>query len=288
MTYPIVLSHYQAGPLLRARAEGRETLSVSPDLGLSEAEVRLDPEGVAFPGGERLIWTGVEEIGASKGSGRLSAHCFAVEDGAPREISAYSPRFNRRYSLFPTEGAPTMLVSGFPMHRIKGTDPHRDTLEKIRAAAPVTGHALDTTMGLGYTAIEAARTATSVLTIELDPTVLEVARLNPWSRDLFESARIERRIGDAAELVPELPDAAFDHVLHDPPSFSLAGQLYSGAFYRELHRVLRPGGRVFHYIGNPESAFGARVTRGVVRRLREAGFARVVPKPDAFGLLAHK
>ena len=85
----------------------------------------------------------------------------------------------RAYSLMPTEGAPTLLVWGIPMHRIKGTNPQRDTLTKIQAIAPVAGRVLDTCTGLGYTAIEAARTAEQVVTIELDPTVLEVARLQP-------------------------------------------------------------------------------------------------------------
>src|SRR5438128_7660937 len=102
----------------------------------------------------------------------------------------------------PTERAPTMLLSGIPMHRIKGIDPHEDTLRKIRAVAPVSGRVLDTATGLGYTAIEAARTAAEVVTIEIDPTVLEVARRNPLSRSLFSSPRIRQLIGDSVEAVP--------------------------------------------------------------------------------------
>jgi len=50
-------------------------------------------------------------------------------------------------------------------------------------------------MGLGYTAIEAAHTSEHVITIELDPTVVEIARQNPWSRALFSNPKIERRVG---------------------------------------------------------------------------------------------
>ncbi|HRW51172.1 MAG TPA: spermine synthase, partial [Caldilinea sp.] len=81
---------------------------------------------------------------------------------------------------------------------------------------------------------------------------------------------------------------SFDAIIHDPPMFSLAGELYSLAFYRELLRVLRRGGRLFHYIGNPESKSGATVTRGVVRRLTEAGFRRVQERAQAFGVVAVK
>ena len=90
-----------------------------------------------------------------------------------------------------------MLLAGFPMHRIKGIDPQEDTRRKIRAIAPVIGRALDTATGLGYTAIEAAKTASEVVTIELDPIVLEVARRNPWSQPLFTDLRIQQKIGNA-------------------------------------------------------------------------------------------
>jgi hypothetical protein len=133
-----------------------------------------------------------------------------------------------------------------------------------------------------------ARSAEHVTTIELDPTTLEIARHNPWSRGLFENPAIEQRIGDAAEVIPDLAEASFSRVLHDPPIFSLAGELYSGAFYAELYRVLKPGGRLFHYIGSPESKSGGGVTRGVLRRLQQAGFRRVVRRAEAFGVVAYK
>jgi predicted methyltransferase len=70
--------------------------------------------------------------------------------------------------------------------------------------------------------------------------------------------------------------------------FSLAGDLYSLAFYQQALRVLKHHGRMFHYIGAPESKSGARVTAGVIRRLQDAGFRRVVGAPRAFGVVAHK
>ena len=70
--------------------------------------------------------------------------------------------------------------------------------------------------------------------------------------------------------------------------FSLAGELYSGEFYRHLYRVLARKGRLFHYIGDLESRSGRNVARGVVRRLQEAGFSRVVRRPEAFGVVAYK
>ena len=169
-----------------------------------------------------------------------------------------------------------MLISGIPMHRIKDTNPHQDTLNKIKAIAPVKGDVLDTTTGLGYTAIEAAKTARLVITIEIDPIAQEIARLNPWSRALFNNPKITQVIGDAFDKIEQFDAESFSTILHDPPMFSLAGDLYSLAFYQQAFRVLKPNGRIFHYIGDPQSKSGARVTAGVIRRLQEAGFKRVI------------
>ena len=130
----------------------------------------------------------------------------------------------------PTAGAPTILISGIPMHRIKGIDPHQDTLQKIGTIKPLHGQVLDTATGLGYTAIEAARTADQVITIELDPTVLSIARVNPWSQSLFDNPMITRLLGDSYDLLDTLKDRSFDRIIHDPPMFKLAGHLYSQAF----------------------------------------------------------
>jgi predicted methyltransferase len=254
----------------------------SLDLGLTAANVTLEARRVVLPDGQWLSWESVEEISASE------LGCFSVMDSVVEKIQFFSEFLSRVYSLMPTAGAPTLLVSGIPMHRIKGIDPHRDTLKKVRTIGPLKGRVLDTCTGLGYTAISAAETADEVLTIELDPTVLEVARLNPWSRLLFESPRIRQIIGDSFEEIQAFEDQSFSRVLHDPPMFSLAGELYSGAYYQQLYRVLKPRGRMFHYIGDLSSRSGRNVARGVVRRLQDAGFSRVVRRPEAFGVVVYK
>jgi predicted methyltransferase len=276
-----ILSHYQASALLEARRSGRATIVVSLDLGLTSTEVTLTPDRLILPDAV-LAWNEIEEIT------RHTTACFVVENNHAEMIRGYSDLTGRVYGLMPTAAAPTMLISGLPMHRIKGTDPYKDTLAKIKAIAPIHGRVLDTCTGLGYTAIEAAKTAEHVITIELDPTAQEMARYNPWSRSLFDNPKIELIVGDACEVVPSFEDGGFSCILHDPPMLSLAGELYSGEFYRDCWRVLRRNGKLFHYIGDPDSKSGARTTKGVARRLQEAGFTRVVPQPQAFGVAAFK
>jgi predicted methyltransferase len=277
----IVLSRVQAGRLLAARQAGHSSAQVSLDLNLTTTEVTLEVDGVRLPDSQSLTWRNWEAIRDSKRG------CFVIESNTPHKIQFFSEATNQLYSLMPTERAPTMLVSGISMHRFKGTDPHADTLEKIKAIAPITGCVLDTATGLGYTAIQAARTAEHVTTIELDPTALEVARLNPWSQLLFDNPKIAQVIGDSFEEIQKFEDNTFTSIIHDPPMFSLAGDLYSSEFYRQLFRVIKPGGRLFHYIGDLDSKSGRVVSQGAARRLQEAGFTRVMSRPAAFGLVAY-
>lgn len=279
----IVLSHYQAGPLLAAHREGQTTFSTSPDLGLSQVKVMLEEGGARYPGGELATWDGLTEVTGA------TVSCFSLdEDGSLRKIQSFSEETGRFYSLMPTRGAPTMLLSGIPMHRIKGIDPRQDTLLKIQSVKPVVGAVLDTSMGLGYTAIEAAHTAATVITVELDPAVPRLAAQNPWSRELFTNPKITRVIGDTYDVIETLPDDAFHRVLHDPPAFSLAGDLYSGEFYRRLYRVMRHNARLFHYIGDLDSPSGSRTAKGVARRLEDAGFRSIKYMYRVFGLIAIK
>lgn len=279
---PIVLSHIQVAPLLEARRKGLAQIEVSPDLGLTKVPVEITAEGVIFPVRERLNWENIEKIQKAEST------CFLVEHGTARPIQVFSKETNRLCSLYPTSGAPSMLIGGFVMHRVKDVHPMQDTLKKVRTIAPLTGRVLDTATGLGYTAIEAAKSTGEVMTIELDPGAQEIARLNPWSRALFENPKITQLMGDAFDVVPTFEDESFTRIIHDPPAFKLAGQLYSGEFYRQLYRVLRRGGRLFHYIGDLNSKSGSTVTKGALRRLQEAGFTRIVRHPEAFGVVAYK
>jgi predicted methyltransferase len=176
------------------------------------------------------------------------------------------------------------------MHRIKGTDPRADAAAKIAAIAPVRGQVLETCCGLGYSAIHAAETADRVAVYEVDSNVVDMARLNPYSAPLFDNGgNIELRQGDIATAIHDLPDASFDIVIHDPPTLAIAGDLYANAFYRQLLRVLRRGGRLFHYTGDPGSRTRGQDLPGRVReRLGSVGFRRVSLEPRALGVSAHK
>ena len=274
-----IFSHFQTRPL--AEKSRAETVPLSLDLGLSSDTVRRTEQGIELPDGQTLTEQQIEQINSDENG------CYQLFDNHLHKVEFFSDFTNRYYSLMPTEAAPTMLISGIPMHRIKGTNPLEDTRQKLKALGRANGLVLDTTTGLGYTAIQAAQTAARVITIEFDPTVIEVCRANPWSQGLFNNPKIQQLIGDSGDLAPAFEAEAFNAIIHDPPTFNLAGHLYSGVLYATFYRILKPNGRLFHYIGNPESRYGATTGRGVVNRLRQAGFT-VAPRDRAFGVLAQK
>jgi predicted methyltransferase len=273
-------SCYQALPLLEARKRGLTTTRSSFDLGCSEVDITLDEHGVSAASSHVLDWPSIERIADT------DSVCFVIDEGQALPLRIFSEVADRSFQLWPTPTSPALLISGFLMHRIRDVAPDEGAARMARALGKIRGRLLDTTTGLGYAAIAAAHSASEVVTIEVEPVVRELARSNPWSRELFENPKIHRRDGDSSKVVPTLEPESFSAIIHDPPAINLAGELYSAAFYGALHRVLTKNGKLFHYIGDADSPSGARTTRGVVKRLREAGFSRVTLLKDSFGVLA--
>ncbi len=119
------------------------------------------------------------------------------------------------------------------------------------------------------------------------PDVIWLRSLNPWSPEWdVADARLELRNEDVSERIAGLADESFDAILHDPPRFGIAGELYSQLFYDQLARVLKRNGRLFHYTGSPNKLTSGRdVPNEVSKRLRLAGFTTEI-KGD--GVLAVK
>ncbi len=185
----------------------------------------------------------------------------------------------------PEPGPPTLEINGIHMHRIAEVDPWRDTLSKVEPLKIKEGHVvLDTCMGLGYTAIAAKRRGAKVITVEKDENVLELAEWNPWSSELKD---VEVHLDDSFYFVREISSESVDRIIHDPPVINMAGELYSLEFYKELYRILKPGGLLFHYTGSPKRRSGVDLARGVMERLRAAGF-EVRRYRRALGVLAFK
>jgi len=270
-----------SGPLLTERvhqalraalAAGAGRVAVSLDLGRSLADVEVDEDGWSVAGG-RYPW--LEDCR------ERSVYCW---NGAGFEPVA---RFSSSLiKLVATEwGPPTFEIDGIKMLPTAQVSPWEDARVKVRLVRPSGKRVLDCCGGLGYFAAWClAEGASQVRSFERNPDVLWLRSINPWSPTA--DPRLQFELGDVAERIRAMPDAQFDAALHDPPRFAIAGDLYSLDFYRDLARVLKPGGRLFHYTGAPN-----RVSRGrdvpaeVVRRLGRAGFRA---KPTLDGVLAER
>jgi len=183
----------------------------------------------------------------------------------------------RLYKLAPTPGFPALEIDGIRMHRTQGMLPEAEAEVKVKCLDLRRGQSmLDICTGLGYSAQAAARRGVAVVTLEKDEAVLELARENPRSLEFFRFVslgQIRPVICDAARFIEVLPAGSFDRIMHDPPTFSLAGELYSLGFYVELRRVIREDGLMLHYTGQPGSRYRRLdLGRSVSKRLREAGF----------------
>jgi uncharacterized protein len=279
-----LLARPAAQRILDAMGAGAPEVDASLDLGLSTVRLPLEEGAVRLPDGQTLVRGELETVVGNPES------VYAVMEDRVEKVTWFDEGTGRVYTLRATGGWPALEISGILMHRIKDVDPEADAASKIAAIAPVRGHGLETCCGLGYSAIHAARTADRVTVFEVDPNVLEMARINPYSAPLFEAdGPIQVRNEDVAAAIATLPDDAFDFAIHDPPTLAIAGELYGDAFYRQLLRVLRPGARLFHYTGDPGSRHRRQDLPGrVARRLADLGFTAVRREPTALGVSARK
>lgn len=243
---------------------------VSLDLGLSSVRATCRKDIVLLPDGVSVSLGELQEVVDNPDV------VFALNDGRVERCVRFSKATGRVYRLLATETWPALEIGGILMHPIKNTNPKADAEAKVALISPVRGAVLETCCGLGYTAIIEARSADSVTVVEKDPVVAELLRLNPYSQDIFSNPKIKFMQGDSAELITQFSDAAFDVVNHDPPTLSVAGDLYSDRFYEQLFRVIKPRGSLLHYTGDP----GGRDRRvsllnRVAHRLRRIGFTKV-------------
>ena len=260
-----LLTRELADALLAGRAAAASSVSGSFDLGRSDSEVLLAAAGWRWRG-QHYPWP--------EGLKDRSIYYWDGTDFAALQRYAGS-----LIKLIPTTwGAPTFEIDGIKMLPTMQLSPYTDAQRKVALVRPRGAQVLDTCGGLGYFAAWClAEGAARVLSFEQNPDVLWLREHNPWSPDpaAAEAAgRLELILADVTSAIEALPDQAFDTILHDPPRFGIAGDLYAQRFYDQLARVLRPRGRLFHYTGTPNSKTSGRDLPGEVsKRLGKAGFA---------------
>jgi uncharacterized protein len=246
--------------LLAAKQSRASVIECSLDLDRSVASVQLRDD--------RWTWNG-SDYPFMKACKERTIYYWDKTAFAP--VSRFT---NGLIKLVPTEwGPPTFEIDGIKMLPTAALSPYVDAERKVALIKPRDKIILDTCGGLGYFASWCLQGgAAQISSYEKNPDVIWLRSLNPWSPQ--PNGALTLALADVVEEIATLKDASFDAVLHDPPRFGIAGDLYSQAFYDQLSRVLKRNGVLFHYTGSPNKLTSGRdVPNEVTTRLRRAGFS---------------
>ncbi len=257
-----------AGPLLTLKVhdalrgavrEGATSVECSLDLGRTITTVVVDETG--------WVWQG-KRFGWMQRCKPRTVYCRQGENFEP--VARYGASLVK---LVPTQwGPPTFEIDGIKMLPSARVSPYADAERKVGLIQPRGKVILDTCGGLGYFAAWCLQgQAKRVLSYEKNPDVLWLRAVNPWSP--VAGGPLSLNAGDIVDEITRLAGNSVDAILHDPPRFGIAGELYSQVFYEHLARVIKRRGKLFHYTGTPNKLTSGRdVPREVARRLRLAGF----------------
>jgi len=261
-----------------------ETFDISLDLGMSKSKITREGNYIIFPDGQKL------DMGIIKKANKRGDHdCFLVEKGSLYFIYIFENQ--TAYKLYEPhmDYPPTLWINGSVMHTISVSNPIEDVKNKVKVLGEINGEVLDTCFGLGYTAIELKNAgADKVYTYEISKAVLEIAKVNPWSGEAFNSNKILIHNADIIPTIKKFSEEKFSFILHDPPNVKINGDLYSLSFYKELFRVLEHGGVLYHFVGGGRAPKEYKVDyiKGVIKRLYAVGFRKVVKSYR--GVVAYK
>lgn len=232
------------GALQAAARTGLPAVECSLDLGRSRTTAETDAEGWTWQG-QRFPY-----LETCKDR---TIYYWAGDKFQP--VSRFSTSLIK---LVPTEwGPPTFEIDGIKMLPTAKISPYADAERKVDLIQPRGKVILDTCGGLGYFAAWCLQgRAKQVLSYENSADVIWLRSINPWSP--ATGSGLTLNLGDVTEQIATLPGASVDAILHDPPRFGIAGELYSQVFYDHLARVLQRKGKLFHYTGTPNKLTSGR------------------------------
>jgi len=266
-----LITHKEHALLVSALKKKVTHVECSLDLGLSISQITVTEKG--------WIWQNQSFPYLKKCKERTIYHWV---DSAFEPISRYSDALIK---LIATDwGAPTFEIDGIKMLPTAKVSPYIDAKNKVELIEPAGKTILDTCGGLGYFASWCIKKgAKKIHSFEKNPDVVWLRGINPWSPQTSDV--LELTLGSINEHVSSFANNSIDAVLHDPPRFGIAGELYSQAFYNQLARVLKHKGKLFHYTGMPNKlTSGRNVPQEVIKRLEKSGFTASINGDGVFAI----
>ncbi len=282
---PIFLTPDILSKIREADRTGDRSIDISLDLGQSLTELIFSKDGLLKMDEYQINIP--PEIYSSE-----DQRTIWKLDGTEWTKWEYFDQLSGRYYKMIFTGAgkpPTIEISGIKMHATLAGDPSVDTRRKLESLRKIRGTVLDTSLGLGYTAIAASEyeNVDRVVVCERDPVMMQFCRENPWSQKIFTSLFIHPILIPSQDFIRTVPDRYFDIVIHDPPRFALAPEVYTENFYQDLFRVLRPGGKLYHYTGDPNRRTRRHsLADQSARLLKRVGFNNI--QKSYYGVTAKK
>src|ERR1700738_4388362 len=113
----MVLSFLQVEPIIQAIRSHQSQVETSLDLNLSKTTINIVGQEAVLPDGQKLNLKQLQKIV------KKDNKCFLIENSEIIPIQEFSQTTNWMRTLYPTQNAPTTLVSGIHMHRIRDIDP---------------------------------------------------------------------------------------------------------------------------------------------------------------------
>jgi predicted methyltransferase len=269
MEFPI-LSSEDLRKISNAISEGKTEISVSLDLDFSgeKEKIELFDKGIVF--NKKKI-----EIPKIRDDDKS---CYLILEDVFEKVQYSSG--GGVYKLIPTSFRPILQISGTSMHK-------QSFIERVEKDK-LFGRILDSGTGLGYTAIVASKTASKIITIEIDEMVSEIQKINPYSQGLFENKNIEIAYGDLVDEIKKFRSTEFNFIILDGGTPRSSGEFFSQENYNQAFRVLKFGGRLYHYVPNYHANRGVDFAARISSYLKKAGFKKIVRDEEGSYLVASK
>lgn len=252
-----ILSSAELRKIQEARNQNLSETEITLDLGLTRTKIKLSKNGFYYK--NKLI--SIPKLRDDDHS------CYLLIKDKLEKVQWFSEETKQIYKLVPTSNRPILQISGTSMHKFP-------FVERIKADK-LTGKIMDAGTGLGYTAIAASETAEQIITVEFDQNVIEMQKLNPYSQELFKRKNIQRLNGDIVKVIKRFPDQEFDFIIFDTGTPRSSGEFFSQNNYQEAYRVLKSGGKLYHYLPRHLISHGRDFAGEVILRMKKAGFELV-------------
>jgi predicted methyltransferase len=267
----MLIDSYIAKDLIKNIESKNFKFKILLDLGLLEFNILFDENEKVFivDNKEKISLEKIEKL--SKKDNEI----IILKDEMIYPAEIYNEDTSILYNLVATKknSPPTVHISGIKMHATLNTDPLKDAKDKVKTFKKVYGEVLDTCMNLGYTSMTLLKYASKLHSCEIMEDIINLAKLNPYSKELFSSDKITIHNRNIKDLILEFEDKQFNFILHDPPSYSTAVYLYSHEFYKNMYDKLKNNGKIYHYTGMPKfKNRSSDLISKTIKKFKEVGF----------------